>query len=125
MDKEVEKMSEQEFARMEDMFSQLIGMVAKTNEKMDNFSKEIQTMNGEISSIKGEIGSIKKDQHTMSNDVCSFKKGQQSMRVENERRHDVFMRKFNNIEADQDYTFNKVVRNEREIVKIKEEQFSS
>ena len=118
-------MSEQEFARMEDMFSQLIGMVAKTNEKMDNFSKEMQTMRGEISSIREDQQSMRTDMQTMKGEISSIKKDQQSMRVENERRHDVFMRKFNNIEADQDYTFNKVVRNERDIVKIKEEQFSS
>lgn len=118
MDREVNTMSEQQFERMEDMLTQLVGMVAKNNEKVDTITKEMQTMTGEIASIR-------EDQQSMSTEISFIKKDQQSMSTDNGRRHEEIMRKFNTVEADQDYTWEKTARNEREIAKIKEQKFGS
>lgn len=116
-------MSEQQFKRMEDMLSQLIGMVAKTNERLDMNTAELRTdMNTMRSALKTDIGELRAELKT---DIGELRSDMESMRTENDQRHQEVMQKFSSFEMDQDYTWGKVIRNEREIAKVKEKLFDS
>ena len=102
---------QQQFTRMEEMLTQLVGMVANSNEEVNSISQEMKEIRTDMKKMCSEIASIKDDQQTMRAEITSIKENQLSMRADNERQHEAYMRKFNNTEADQDYMFAKVVRN--------------
>ncbi|WP_404454517.1 hypothetical protein LG329_05785 [Virgibacillus necropolis] len=87
-------MSEERFERIEDMLSQLIGMVAKTYKRMDTSMED-------------------------------FRLEMKAMRTENDQRHQEIIQKSKDLEADQNYTWGKITRNEREITKLKEQQLGT
>ena len=91
--------------RMEDMLSTLITMVGNINHKQQIMIEEQQIMKEVIQSIKEEQQNMKEEQHAMRNEM--------------ENRHNEILVKLNELQKDQDHIWEKTVRNEREIARLK------
>ena len=57
----------------------------------------------------------------MRTEQSSIKEELAQMRCENEQRHNELISKFTALEADHEHTWEKTVRNEREIAKVKKQ----
>jgi hypothetical protein len=91
-------MDEQRLDRMEDMLSNLITMVGNLNQQFQE--------------MKMEMNEMKNDHQEMKNE-------QILMRSDNERQFAKIHKTLAEIRSDQDYIWEKAVRNEREIAKLK------
>jgi hypothetical protein len=101
VEKEVGKMTEERLERLEGMMSQLITMVGnmhKTMDEMRNDIKEVQTVQKEHGQ-KFESIELRMDK----------------METKNELRHQEVLNQIKRLEKDQDFIWEKAVRNEREL----------
>jgi hypothetical protein len=92
------KMDEQRLERMEEMLTNLITIVGNGNQ----LQKE-----------------MKREQQEMKKELIEMKEEQSIMRIENEKQFSEIHKKLSDIQLDQDHIWEKVVRNERELAKIK------
>lgn len=98
-------MNDQRLDKIEDMLSQLIGMVGKLNEEMQEMKKEQQEM--------------KKDIQEMKKEQLEFKIQLNEIEQKNEKRHEQIIERFQTFERDKDFIWEKTARNEREIGNLK------
>ncbi|MFA9456835.1 hypothetical protein ACERJO_08675 [Halalkalibacter sp. AB-rgal2] len=126
-------MSKEQLDRMENLLTQLVTSVGKTNSELQSMKEEQASikhgqasMQQELSSIKKEQSSIKTEQSSMREDIFSLKEGQtllradiQAHREETRSQYKEVIQRLDSIEADQDHIWEKASRNEREIAKIK------
>lgn len=98
--------------KTEEMLTQLIQIVGAIQSEIQGMKAEIKGMKAEIQGIKAEIKEIKTE-------IREIKERQDEYEMKNEERYDELMRAINTIKADQDYIWQKAVRNEREIDKLK------
>lgn len=98
--------------KTEEMLTQLIQIVGAIQSEIQGMKAEIEGMKAEIQGIKAEIKEIKTE-------IREIKERQDEYEMKNEERYDELMRAINTIKADQDYIWQKAVRNEREIDKLK------
>lgn len=124
---------EERLSRIEDMLAQLISMVGgmrteqtamkeeQSTMKLDltTMKEDQSTMKSNLTAMKDDQSAMKEDQSTMKSDLTAMKEEQQTMRSENEERHIELISRFESLEADHEHTWQKAVRNEREIAKIK------
>ena len=80
---------------MEEMLSNLISITGNMNKKLQDSIEELRLEQKEL-----------RDE-------------QKEMRCESEKRHHELLEKLNTLQSDQDYIWEKSVRNEREIARIK------
>jgi hypothetical protein len=97
-------------------------------QELTSFKEEQTSMRQELTSFKEEqtlmrqeLTSFKEEQSLMRQELTSFKEEQKLMRIENEQRHKEIISRFESLEADHEFTWEKTVRNEREIAKVKKQ----
>lgn len=105
-------MNEQRLDRMEDMLTTLIIMVGDLNHQFQEMKIEQQEMKKEQQEMKRDIQEVKIEQKEMKNE-------QSIMRSENEKQFSEIQKTLMDIRIDQDHIWEKVVRNERELAKLK------
>ncbi|MFC5560053.1 hypothetical protein ACFPN4_13325 [Ureibacillus thermophilus] len=112
--------------KTEEMLTQLIQIVGAIQSEIQGMKAEIQGMKAEIQGMKAEIQGmkaeiqgIKAEIKEIKTEIREIKERQDEYEMKNEERYDELMRAINTIKADQDYIWQKAVRNEREIDKLK------
>lgn len=91
--------------RIENMLSQLISMVG-------SIQTEQQAMKSDIAEMKSEIKEVKQQQESIQNRL-------EKLETISEERHKEILERFESLERDQDFIWEKTARNEREIGNIK------
>jgi hypothetical protein len=91
--------------RIETMLSQLITMVGNIREDQQKMWEEIRSM--------------REDQQGMLEEQRNMRDGLSTMRNDNETRHKEILVRFTSLETDQELTWEKATRNEREIGRLK------
>ncbi|TXC85950.1 hypothetical protein FS935_19170 [Metabacillus litoralis] len=117
---------EEKINRIEEMLATLIQKVGKIHEDQVAMREEQTLMKLEQTSMKHDISSMKKEQTLMKQEQTLMKQEQTSlreemalMRAENEKSHQEIIGKLDSLAADHEHTWEKTVRNEREIAKVK------
>lgn|SRR5690625_2597574 len=119
--------------KIEDMLSQLIKMVAKTNEEQAEFRKSLNEMKSEQLEMKREQLEMKREQLEMKREQLEMKREQQEMRNDlNETKELVFnldkkmsagfneiLDQFKILKVDQEVTWEKLSRLERDVELLK------
>jgi sRNA-binding protein len=103
---------EERLENIENMLSQLIKMVGNLNIEQQEMKKEQQEMKKEQQEMKKEQQEMKKEQQEM-------KKEFQNAGIKSEERHHEVVDRLKSLEIDQDFIWEKTVRNEREIENLK------
>jgi predicted nucleic acid-binding Zn-ribbon protein len=98
-------MDEQRLDRMEDMLSKLITLVGNLNQQFQE--------------MKNDMHELKSYMIDMKNYHLEMKNEQMQMRSDNEKQFTKIHKTLAEIRSDQDYIWEKAVRNEREIAKLK------
>lgn len=70
---EMEKWIDARFDRMEDMLTQLIGIVGETNKKADNLDKRFDGLEKDIKIIKTEMPKMKRLINEHDSDITELK----------------------------------------------------
>ena len=112
--------------KSEEMLSQLIRMVGTIQPTIEGLKSEITEIKADIGGIKSEItemksdiGEIKCEQKSIREELQELRYRQAQFELKSENRHQEVMRAIHSLKADQDYIFQKTIRNEREIEKLK------
>ena len=120
--KEVIFVIEERLDRMETMLSQLINMVGNLNEEQQEMKKDLQLFREEQLEMKKDLQSFREEQQEMKKDLQLFRKEQLEMKTQlndlvekSEERHQEVQANM----RDQDFIWEKTVRNEREIESLK------
>lgn len=98
--------------KIEDMLSQLIRMVG-------SMQTEQQSMKSDMLEMKQEMLSMKQDMFEMKQDIANLK--QDIIRIDEkaDKRHVEILKELRSLKIDQDFTWEKAVRNERDIEQLK------
>lgn len=129
-------MSEARLEKIEGMLSQLILMVGKMNETQVQMQQDIQQLKQEQQEMKGEMKAFKQEQQGMKGEMKTFREGQLEVKgkldtidqnqrnneKKNEERHHEVSKRLKSMEVDQDFVWEKAVRNERELAVLKRGQ---
>ncbi|PLR77020.1 hypothetical protein CU633_12435 [Bacillus sp. V3-13] len=120
-------MADKRLEKIEEMLTNLITMVGgvrseqqSMKEDQASIREELVLMREDQAAMKTEITTIKEDQAAMKTEITAIKEDQAAMRTEMDERHREIMVKLNEMKADQDYTWQIAVGNQREIVKLKQ-----
>lgn len=89
-------MHEESLERMEGLLTQLVAMVGHTNTRLDKMEERL---NARMDKMDARMDRMEED---------------------NARRHDEILYELKVMKIDQDFIWDKAVRNEREIIKIRE-----
>jgi chromosome segregation ATPase len=142
--REVRKMEEN---RMEEMLSTLISMVGSIRKDQESFKIQLNDMQQDIKAlqqdivivkqdiveIKEDIKALQQDMVIVKQDIAEMKQDiaglkhenksihqeMNEMKLENEKHHQETLNEFKVLKADLDLIWDKTVKNEREIAKIK------
>ncbi|MGM0877179.1 MAG: hypothetical protein ACQEWV_21155 [Bacillota bacterium] len=119
---------EQKLNRIEEMLATLIKMVGSMYEEQTSMKKDLTIIKKEQTAMREEQTSMKKDLTIVKEEQTAMKEEQRStreelnlMRSENDKRHNEIITRYDTLEADHEHTWEKAVRNEREIAKIKKQ----
>lgn len=128
--------------RMEEMLSALITMVgtiksdleivkedmAHLREDVNHLREDVNHLRVDVDHLRKDVDHLRKDVDQLQLDMDQVKCDMIEMKVEikeirhdGERSHKEVMDKLSLIEADQDFIWDKVVRHEREMVKLKKQ----
>ncbi len=99
--KEVKKMSKKQLDRMEEMLANLITMVGNNNHELQNVKEDVHGIKEELQTVKENVHGIKEELQTVK------EKQSQAVNILNDMR------------AEQEHIWEKAVRNEREIAKMR------
>lgn len=110
---EVKTMNQVQANRMEEMISTLITSLGSFRSEITN---EITEMKTDIKEMKNDIH---KNEMEIKETQLSMKEEFRLMRQENEERHQEIISRFEILEANQEHTWEKTVKNEREIAVLK------
>lgn len=102
-------------SNIENMLSQLIKMVG-------SLQSDVQEMKREQQEMKREQQEMKKEQQEMKQTQYSMQTRLDELEMKAETRHNEVVERFKSLERDQDFIWEKTVRNEREIGNIKRQQ---
>lgn len=94
-----------ETSKVEDMLSQLIRMVG--------------TLQSDVQAIKVDMQEMKAEMQEMKADIQKMKLDIERIESTSERRHTIVMKELRALKIDQDFVWEKSVRNEREIEQLK------
>lgn len=90
--------------------------------------ESLERMEKMLATLIGMVDDIKKDQLEMKQDIAEVKVGQKvmredisSMQNEHEKQHNEMMNRLVSIEIDKELTWEKVVQNERELLRLKKQ----
>ncbi|HJV18088.1 MAG TPA: hypothetical protein VJ546_12075 [Bacillales bacterium] len=126
--------------RMEEMLSTLISMVGNIRKDQESFKIQLNDLQQDIKALqqdmvivkedivemkqdmlemKQDMLEMKQDMLEMKQDILEIKQDILEMKQENEKHHQETLNEFKVLKADLDLIWDKTVRNEREIAKIK------
>lgn len=108
-------MSEERLERLEGMMSQLINMVGNLHNSMSDMEKNMDGMQKDMHEMQKdmkELNSVQKD-HGQKFEAIELRMDQ--METKNELRHQEVLNQIKRLEKDQDFIWEKAVRNEREL----------
>lgn len=126
-------MKEDRLDRIEEMLTSIIAMVGKTNsiqqsmenrlqsleDRMQGLENRLQSLEDRMQGLENRMQSLEDRMQTMEDKMQGIFAEQAEMRRENEIRFNKIDKKIESLLADQDHIWEKAVRNEREIAKIK------
>ena len=126
-------MIEQRLDRIEEMLTTLISMVGNLNRNQQEMKSELQEVKKEQQEMKSELQQVKKEQQEMKSELQEMKNELQEMknglqevkdelqinRNENEKQFSEIQKTLTDILLDQEHTWEKTARNERELAKIR------
>ncbi|MDE3840280.1 hypothetical protein C0966_13145 [Bacillus methanolicus] len=140
-------MKEDRLDRIEEMLTSIIAMVGKTNsiqqsmenrlqsledrmqglenrmqsleDRMQGLENRMQSLEDRMQGLENRMQSLEDRMQTMEDKMQGIIAEQAEMRRENEIRFNKIDKKIESLLADQDHIWEKAVRNEREIAKIK------
>jgi predicted nucleic acid-binding Zn-ribbon protein len=101
-------MSEERLDRLEGMMSQLITMVGNLHNSMSDMQKDMREMQKDMK----EMQTVQKE-HGQKFESIELK--MDKMETKNELRHQEILNQIKRLEKDQDFIWEKAVRNEREL----------
>jgi len=99
-------MHEESLERMEGLLTQLVAMVGHTNTRMDQMEARMDQMEARMGQMDARMDKMDARMDRMEENSA--------------RRHDELLYELRLIKIDQDFVWDKAVRNEREIIKIRE-----
>ncbi|MGQ4669153.1 hypothetical protein ACUIJN_25720 [Metabacillus halosaccharovorans] len=112
---------EERLERMEKMLATLIGMVGDIKNEQTLIKQEQHEM-------KKDIVEIKQEQHEMKKDIVEIKQEQRvtqegvaDVQDKQEKQHNEIMHRLVSIEIDKELTWDKVIQNERELLRFKKQ----
>jgi chromosome segregation ATPase len=112
-------MTKDRLDKMEEMLTTLITMVGNINDKQNQMGEKLDRMENRLDKIEKRLDKMEDRLDKMENRLEMVEKkldkledGQKSMREE-------IMAKLKDMQADQDHIWEKAVRNERELAKLK------
>lgn len=126
-------MSDERFDRLEGMLATLIGKVGRMEVNFSNMQDDIKQLKGdsehvkgdivqikrEVGQIKGEVGQLKANVSALESCMNTIEKNQAAMREEIEVKFNVVDKKLDSLLAEQEFIWEKAVRTEREVGKMK------
>jgi|SRR5690554_4910685 len=105
--------------KIEDMLSQLIKMVAKTNEEQAEFRKSLNEMKSEQLEMKREQLKMKREQQEMRNDLNETKELVFNLDKKMSAGFNEILDQFKILKVDQEVTWEKLSRLERDVDLLK------
>jgi chromosome segregation ATPase len=108
-----------DFQEMKGDISGLKSEVQEMKVDISGLKSEVQEMKVDISGLKSEVQEMKGDIKGLKSELQDLKFDIQEERLKNEERHKEVLSHFKALENDQDFIWEKAVRNEREIAHIK------
>ncbi len=117
-----ERIMEERFNKIEDMLSQLIHMVGTMKAEQEEMKSEITGMKSEITGVKSEITGIKADLGTVKREQGELKDTVNILKRDNEHAHKEMLETLKSLESDQDFIWQKAVKNERDIARYVKQQ---
>lgn len=105
--------------KSEEMLTQLIGMVGTLHADIKEIKEEVHELKEKVNELKGEVTELKGEVQDLKVEFHEYKDRQIQFEQKSEERHEELLRTIHSIKADQDYIWQKAVRNEREIEKLK------
>ncbi|THG90164.1 hypothetical protein AJ85_12245 [Alkalihalobacillus alcalophilus ATCC 27647 = CGMCC 1.3604] len=124
-----ERIMEERFNKIEDMLSQLIHMVGTMKAEQEEMKSEITGMKSEITGMKSEITGVKSEITGIKADLGTVKREQGELKDtvnilkrDNEHAHKEMLETLKSLESDQDFIWQKAVKNERDIARYVKQQ---
>jgi septal ring factor EnvC (AmiA/AmiB activator) len=124
--REVNMMDEKRLDRMEDMLATLIGMVGNLNQQQQTMQADLNVVKADLIDVKADLNVVKADLNDVKidlniakADLQVVKVDQTTLRCENEKQFSEVMKKLTYMQADQDYIWDKTVKNERELANLR------
>ena len=112
--------------KIEEMLSQLIKMVGTMHSEQQEMKQEFVGIQREIKGIsqeqlglKQEFQDMKYEFQDMKQDIVELKDKVVEIETKSDIRHKEIIGRFKSLERDQDFIWEKAVRNEREIASLK------
>ena len=119
-------MKEEKLEKMENMLSQLITMVGNLNEKqqatdskLDTMDSKLQATDSKLHTMDSKLQATDSKLDTMDSKLQATDSKLDTMEKNNEERHTQVLERLRALEVDQNFIWEKAVRNEREISILK------
>ena len=109
----------EKLVKVEEMLTTLITMVGNLNQELSVVKDAKGQLVLPLVEMKSEIVVIKSEMSEMKNEIVEMKSEMTEMKNEMNHRHNEIMGKFGDLQKDQDHIWEKTVRNEREIARMK------
>lgn len=108
-------MSEERLERLEGMMSQLITMVGNLHNSMSDMQKDMSAMQKDMQEIQKDMKEVQTVQNEHGQKFEAIELTMDKMETKNELRHHEVLHQIKRLEKDQDFIWEKTVRNEREL----------
>ena len=105
--------------KIESMLSQLIRMVGNIQSEQQEMKQVQQDMQGRLQHMDSQLQGIESKLQDMDSKLQNLDGKLQDIEAKGEERHQEVLGRFKALEIDQDFIWEKVVQNEREIGNIK------
>ena len=112
-------MSEERLERLEGMMSQLITMVGNMHNSIIGIQKDMNGMQKDINGMQKDMNEIQTVQKEHGLKFEAIELRMDKMETKNDLRHREVLNQMKRLERDQDFIWEKAVRNERELEIIK------
>ncbi|QOY37166.1 hypothetical protein AWH56_005875 [Anaerobacillus isosaccharinicus] len=101
------------------MLTQLIKIVGNMQSDIQGMQSDIQGMQSDIQGMQSDIQGMQSDIQGIKVDIQEIKADARDFKAKSEARHEAVMSQLKTLENDQDFIWEKAVRNERELGNIK------
>ncbi|MEO2078180.1 MAG: hypothetical protein ABGX20_22860 [Bacillus sp. (in: firmicutes)] len=108
-------MEQKQLDRMENMLTNLIKVVGTLSNEFQGMKEEMREMKVEIKEMKVDIHEMKVEMQKMKQEIQTVKNDMEGVKKEQVATNRILI----DIRADQDHIWEKAVKNERELAKLK------